>query len=257
MDMGDAGHILLSAEIARTLLTIDPWPRYLTDLGVVRVKHKQEVHLYNLYGRLDGPFCGNAALPSKVRQDGRARRREGRIPLSARLQPYRRLLVSCIALLSLAGGGWAVWKKNPVGVKTAVASLEKRFEPALHPDKYKRSKPTKSKKIATANRDRRTSSHAVAALTPGETSERLSVPGLRKLSLEEATSLAESQGFQVRERGPRVVKAGFEEGTVFFQSVPAGKRTKPGRSRLCPSRRLAGGEGRGGGDADGRRPRRP
>lgn len=226
MDMGDAGHILLSGEIARTLLTLDPWPRYLSDLGVVRVKHQQEVHLYNLYGRLDGPFCGNAALPSKVREDGNAQRREARIPLSARLQPYRRLLAASMAILGIAGGGWAVWSKNPASVRTAVASLETRLGPALRPGKSApRKKPAKVAKKSGGSQKPRGEPVAVAS---GEAIERVSVPRLRKLSLEEATSLAEVRGLQLVERGPRVVKSGYDEGTVFFQSVPAGKRAKAG-----------------------------
>ena len=227
MDMGDAGHILLSGEIARVLLNVDPWPRYLTDLGAVRVKHKQEVHLYNLYGRLDGPFCGNASLPSKVRQDGKARRSEARVPLSARLQPYRRLLVSTVALLGLAGGGWAVWSKNPQGVRTAVASLGKRLDPALHPGKSKFAKKP-GKRVAQRASARRPHGGPIAVASGEAPSTKETVPGLRRLSLEEATSLAESRGFQVQERGPRIVKSGFDEGTVFFQSLPAGRRTKPG-----------------------------
>ncbi len=57
---------------------MDPWARYITHLGEVRVKHKIIVDIYNLYGRLDGPFCGNPGTPKRVIEDGRARSREAK-----------------------------------------------------------------------------------------------------------------------------------------------------------------------------------
>src|SRR5215472_8179807 len=62
MDCGDAGHILVSRTIAEVLEQVTDWVSYLQDLGVHEVKHRVQLHIYNLYkGDL-----GNAALPSKI-----------------------------------------------------------------------------------------------------------------------------------------------------------------------------------------------
>jgi TolB-like protein/Tfp pilus assembly protein PilF/class 3 adenylate cyclase len=62
MDFGDAGHILLSRNVAEVLEQLRGWSDYLQDLGVHEAKHGVRVHLYNLYK--DG--LGNRALPRKV-----------------------------------------------------------------------------------------------------------------------------------------------------------------------------------------------
>lgn len=48
MDSGDAGHILLSRNVADTLLQLGDWQEHLHDLGKHEVKHGLELHLYNL-----------------------------------------------------------------------------------------------------------------------------------------------------------------------------------------------------------------
>ena len=48
MDCGDAGHILLSRNIAEVLEQFSDWRECLHDLGVQEVKHGVKVHLYNL-----------------------------------------------------------------------------------------------------------------------------------------------------------------------------------------------------------------
>ena len=215
MDVGDAGHILLSAEAASVLLQLDPWPRYLQDLGSVRVKHGQQVHLYNLYGRLDGPFCGNASLPEKVRQDGRERR----IPLSVRLEPHRRIVASGLVLAFVMGAGVVLWN-HPHQVRAAALTLGKRLHaaPPL----------SRTRKTATKRFSVRRASPVRSAVTAIPTDSRSAVPALRKLSLEDAAALAESRGLQVIERGQRLVKLGFDEGTVFFQSIAPGRKIASG-----------------------------
>lgn len=73
MDCGDVGHILLSEEFARVLAKIDPWSRYLTDIGICWVKHGVPVHLFNLYGRRNGlrgsHTFGNGNRPQKALRD--------------------------------------------------------------------------------------------------------------------------------------------------------------------------------------------
>jgi class 3 adenylate cyclase len=116
MDLGDSDHILLSHEIAKVLLNMDPWARYITDLGEVRVKHGVLINVYNLYGRLDGPFCGNPGIPKKIAEDGRARNREARAArpkLRDILLPYRKLIVTLMLLGLIGYGVNEHYKSNP------------------------------------------------------------------------------------------------------------------------------------------------
>jgi class 3 adenylate cyclase len=62
MDFGDAGHILLSGNVAEVLQQVRGWSDCLRDLGIQEVKHGGSVHLYNLCK--DG--LGNPALPRKL-----------------------------------------------------------------------------------------------------------------------------------------------------------------------------------------------
>lgn len=115
MDLGDEDHILLSEEVAKVLKNIEPWAHYLIDLGEVRVKHKVLVHVYNLYGRLDGPFCGNPSKPKKIAEDSRNRAQEARAQrpsLGDLLLPYKRPIITTLVLGSLGYGAYAYNKNN-------------------------------------------------------------------------------------------------------------------------------------------------
>lgn len=130
MDLGDADHILLSYEIARVLLNMDPWSRYITHLGEVRVKHGVMVDVYNLYGRLDGPFCGNPGTPRRVSEDGRARNREARAArpkLRDILLPYRKTIVTLLMLGLIGYGVNEHYKRNPKPYQTAFKVVKERF----------------------------------------------------------------------------------------------------------------------------------
>src|SRR5437867_13450363 len=63
MDCGDAGYILLSKNVADILMELSEWQGKLIDLGVQRVKHDAQVHIYNL----SNGEIGNAELPKKIR----------------------------------------------------------------------------------------------------------------------------------------------------------------------------------------------
>ena len=63
MDCGDAGHILVSKPAADMLKQVKEWEKSLHDLGEIEVKHKQQLHLFNLW--TDG--AGNRAQPLKLR----------------------------------------------------------------------------------------------------------------------------------------------------------------------------------------------
>jgi class 3 adenylate cyclase len=62
MDCGDAGHILLSSNIADMIVQFSDWRECLQDLGVQEVKHGVKLHLYNLVREP----AGNPAIPAKL-----------------------------------------------------------------------------------------------------------------------------------------------------------------------------------------------
>ena len=67
MDVGDAGHILLSKRAAEDLLQYRHWEPYLHHLGEVEVKHGVTIKIVNLYTEK----LGNPELPGKMRQSFR------------------------------------------------------------------------------------------------------------------------------------------------------------------------------------------
>jgi Adenylate and Guanylate cyclase catalytic domain len=64
MDCGDAGHILLSKDVADDLAPFPRWNPYLYDLGECEVKHGRKISLVNFYT----DDVGNAAMPRKIQQ---------------------------------------------------------------------------------------------------------------------------------------------------------------------------------------------
>lgn len=68
MDCGDAGHILLSKEVADALSQISEWKDHLVDLGEAEVKHGTIIHLFSLCtddaGKVEPPEKIRAKLPS-------------------------------------------------------------------------------------------------------------------------------------------------------------------------------------------------
>lgn len=62
MDFGDAGHILLSRNVAEVLEQLSGWIDCLQDLGVHKTKHEANVHLYSL----SKGALGNRQTPSRV-----------------------------------------------------------------------------------------------------------------------------------------------------------------------------------------------
>ncbi len=125
MDLGEEDHILLSHEVAKVLKGIEPWANYLTDLGEVRVKHKAVVHVFNLYGRLDGPFCGNPSKPKSISEDSRNRAQEARAQrpsLGDMLLPYKKPIVTVLVLGGIGYGGYAYNQSTKGGLVKMVQS---------------------------------------------------------------------------------------------------------------------------------------
>jgi class 3 adenylate cyclase len=63
MDLGDAGHILLSKRVADDLSVVSGWSQNLSDLGEVEVKHGKLIHIFNLAGT----DFGNRDCPTKMK----------------------------------------------------------------------------------------------------------------------------------------------------------------------------------------------
>jgi serine/threonine protein kinase/tetratricopeptide (TPR) repeat protein len=86
MDCGDAGHILISKNVADVLDQVTKWKSAMHDLGETEVKHGHRVHLYNLYTE----EAGNPEMPQRLRA-------AQNIAASARAQSLRRKLSLVIA----------------------------------------------------------------------------------------------------------------------------------------------------------------
>ena len=106
MDCGDAGHILLSKQVADNLRHSRQWVSSLRDLGDCEVKHGVRVHLVNLYAE---PL-GNPAVPQKVRdikEKPASRSRAG--------------WIAAIALLTALIAGTLYLARRPASSPSAVA----------------------------------------------------------------------------------------------------------------------------------------
>jgi adenylate cyclase len=88
MDCGDAGHILLSRNVAEVLEQVRGWSDCLQDLGLHEVKHGAKVQLFNLCK--DG--LGNQALPARI----------SAVPMSVRLPAKPPGVTPSIAVLPFA-----------------------------------------------------------------------------------------------------------------------------------------------------------
>jgi TolB-like protein/Tfp pilus assembly protein PilF len=98
LDCGDAGHILLSAHLAKDLAQYGHWQPYLHDLGECEVKHGLRLHLFNLYK--DG--LGNPQVPGKLRRRRRWKQESDVVrPVSLPRAP-RSLLVLALVVAALA-----------------------------------------------------------------------------------------------------------------------------------------------------------
>jgi class 3 adenylate cyclase len=229
MDCGDAGHILLSDEVARKILGTDPWPRYLTDLGEVHVKHGVKVHLYNLYGRLDGPYCGNPSTPKKVEEDRDSRaaaEKKFRGTFFDRNPGARKGLSTILTLAILGGGGYALWTKVPAVPAAAKSAWANMTKPKSSPSP----KPTAGGKKPTTGGSGKSSgtgksgggAGSSAGVYAGSTERRkVMVPDLIGRTVDEAKVNLRAEGLSLK-ISKRVFNATYGEGIIVKQSVAAG-----------------------------------
>ena len=157
MDCGNAGHILVSRNVADVLQEISHWRPLLHDLGAHEVKHGVRLHLFNLYS----DEVGNPAIPTKIQVDQKVNRLREATPesLLARhfdrpaidlaqapaARPVRRYQVWLLVALILAGIiGLAVWRgQRPGSANPPAAAVlpERNLIYSLTIQKYRDGKP--------------------------------------------------------------------------------------------------------------------
>ena len=110
MDVGDAGHILVSKIVAEMLADLSTWHGRLHDLGEAEVKHGAHVHLFNLYTET----VGNPNVPARLSSANRPPGNEPALDRSASaparstsLEPGAEVAHYSI-LQRLGGGGMGV-----------------------------------------------------------------------------------------------------------------------------------------------------
>jgi TolB-like protein/Tfp pilus assembly protein PilF len=96
MDVGDAGHILLSKRAAEDLVQYRQWEPDLHDLGEFEVKHGVKISIVNLYT----DKLGNPQMPEKLKQ-------------FSRKQKFKRTLVLLLLAVALAMGALMLLRQRP------------------------------------------------------------------------------------------------------------------------------------------------
>jgi adenylate cyclase len=122
MDLGDAGHILLSKRAAEDLAQYRRWQPHLHDLGEIEVKHGVKISMVNLYT----DKIGNRALPEKLKQT--FRKQSGQRQIKRALIAAGIVAVVAVAFLLFRMVGtdrWAVRSEKGRGSTAALAVPEK------------------------------------------------------------------------------------------------------------------------------------
>ncbi|MCX6365509.1 MAG: PASTA domain-containing protein [Armatimonadetes bacterium] len=231
MDLGDEDHILLSSEVAKVLKGIEPWANYLTDLGEVRVKHKVVVHVYNLYGRLDGPFCGNPSKPKSISEDSRNRAKEARAQRPSfgdMMLPYKKPIITLLVLGGIGYGGYSYNEKTK-DAKNPKGGLVKKFEelkaqltpkPGAPPKKY-----PKSSKGGSTGSGKSSGEGKSTSSGSGGASSKITVPRVIGDDIGSAEQTLLDSGFRVAKK-PMASKAPADQ--VVQQSPKSGSKLAAG-----------------------------
>ncbi|MDX1933829.1 MAG: PASTA domain-containing protein [Capsulimonadales bacterium] len=242
MDCGDAGHILLSAEYAEKLRTVDPWPRYLQDIGECQVKHGVTVHLFNFFGKFDGIPCGQPGKPAKVAATEKATQ-EARRTRAGMSQGAKRLVIAfCMGMIFL-GGGYGAWN-HPATRQQIVRMYRQVTRPpvAAKPEK----KPAKPSGSAVAKKSSPTNDREArpvqASVTPDIENvasprlrndappETVTIPSFLGMTLEEAQELADERGLRLVRSQRSGYTTEVSEGQIYEQSDAAGRRMRVGKT---------------------------
>jgi TolB-like protein/class 3 adenylate cyclase/Tfp pilus assembly protein PilF len=112
MDIGDAGHILLSRRAAEDLVQYRHWEPHLHNLGEFEVKHGVKISVVNLYTEK----LGNPQIPEKLRQFSR------KLAATRRL---KRTLIAALLFLAVAlpAGALIILRRTPVKLTSSRATL--------------------------------------------------------------------------------------------------------------------------------------
>ena len=108
MDIGDAGHILLSKRAAEDLVQYRQWERDLHNLGEFEVKHGVRISIVDLYT----DKLGNPHVPEKLKQ-------------FSRKQKFKRTLVLLLLAAVLAVGALISFRQRPRPSSSMAGILEK------------------------------------------------------------------------------------------------------------------------------------
>ena len=101
MDCGDAGHILVSRNVAEALSQVSQWQPLLHELGEVEVKHGVRLRLSNLYDA----EIGNAEMPTKLKVQSAASAGY----LVSEIKRHRRGITAALLIGLLAVIGLGYW----------------------------------------------------------------------------------------------------------------------------------------------------
>ena len=104
MDLGDAGHILMTRRVAADLAEDTHWQEHLHDLGEVELKHDLKVGIVNLYTE----ELGNSQPPEEVERQRKEQRGSGAMRYATTLLRTRTGQVVILVLLAAVGIGF--WK---------------------------------------------------------------------------------------------------------------------------------------------------
>src|SRR5213594_1335687 len=97
MDLGDAGHILLSKRVAEDMAQYAHWQPLLHNLGEIEVKHGATISVFNLCGE----DFGNSQIPVRIKQARRLFPRQAQTLAGRR---HRNFGAATLLLLAIAIG---------------------------------------------------------------------------------------------------------------------------------------------------------
>ena len=157
MDCGDAGHILMSRNIAEVLEQVSHWQPLLHDLGEHEGNHGVRLHLFNLYN----DEIGNAVMPQRLQANAPrelattattspstlAPRAVALEADAAVIRPSARrkaiwLLVAIVATSLVSIPIWQAWRSRTSSSSApTVAASERNLSYFLTVQRYRNSKP--------------------------------------------------------------------------------------------------------------------
>ncbi|MES2465247.1 MAG: PASTA domain-containing protein [Armatimonadota bacterium] len=248
MDCGDGGHILVSEEMAQVLTRIAPWHRYLHDIGTCRVKHGTLIHLFNLYGTLDGSVqgsfhgqaFGSGKIPHKVSSDAADRvekallAQEKRPPRFVAWQPFLHLLSLLVFAAVVAGIAGVLWATTPA-FRNSINSVAGKPETQKPPVGHKGQKAGSGERVTTGiqrindffNLPGPRPAPAPTPRGPVTNREglipnpRIQVPNFVGMDVEEASYIASRAGMELRVSDGSAFTTEQEEGHIYVQSPRA------------------------------------